>query len=330
MVKLLILTIFIAVFLLLGLSTIAEELHIDKDGNFHIEVSPVASTNNNFLVVTVWGTKWSVFIDKGAKVLAADELDLELSNIKAGDLVTIDGKYNAEYKYIDVKTLIDMSVGMPKPKVTTQSVAGISQAVTNIITKEEPKKEIIAEVVKPVLQNIIPPKVVTRLTKYLKLYMTDLEVKFLQEYLVKNGLLTADNATGYFGRVTRSAVQAFQRSRGLEPLGAVGPQTRAIINGEKSALPTQLSPVAKTVVENSSVAEGKKLTRLLKITYRGGEVKILQEFLISQGLLTADNVTGVFGSQTESAVKAFQKSQGVEETGMVGPATRVAINALIQ
>ena len=118
-------------------------------------------------------------------------------------------------------------------------------------------------------------------------------------------------------------------------MGAVGPQTRAIINGLPIPAAAIINPPvssqapAVTPLNTTAVVSEKKLTLFLKITYRGGEVKILQEFLVSQGLVTADNVTGVFGPATESAVKAFQKSRGIEETGMIGPETRAAINGLI-
>lgn len=36
-------------------------------------------------------------------------------------------------------------------------------------------------------------------------------------------------ATGYYGRLTTAAVSAFQASRGIEPIGIVGPQTRAAL-----------------------------------------------------------------------------------------------------
>jgi len=310
---------------------LAEELHIDKDGNFRIELAPVSSTNNNFLTISVWGTKWNVFMDVGAKVMGADELDLNYTNIKTGHLLNIEGKYNAQFKYIDAKTVVDMSVGTPKPKpdVSVGLSAPVPQSVSlSSITSPaflpQTKTSTAAEI-----------KTATSITKYLKLYMTDPEVKFLQEYLVKNGYLTADNVTGYFGPLTRSAVQALQRAYGLESLGVVGPQTRAIINGIPVPAPAIINPIVSNqtpavVAPPVAVVSNKKLTLFLKITYRGGEVKILQEFLVSQGLLTADNVTGVFGPATESSVKAFQKSQGIEETGYVGPATRVAINSLIQ
>lgn len=53
-------------------------------------------------------------------------------------------------------------------------------------------------------------------------------VEFLQQFLIAQNTLSADNATGYFGPLTHAAVQAFQRTHGIEPVtGYFGPLTRA-------------------------------------------------------------------------------------------------------
>ena len=59
---------------------------------------------------------------------------------------------------------------------------------------------------------------------------------------------------------------------------------------------------------------------LLKIGYRGAEVKELQEMLG----IPAD---GIFGSQTETEVKKFQKENGLSADGIVGPNTLKVLNA---
>lgn len=55
-----------------------------------------------------------------------------------------------------------------------------------------------------------------------------------------------------------------------------------------------------------------------------GEVSVLQDFLISTGLLKTES-TGFFGLGTFSAVKQFQKKQGLSPTGYVGALTKVKI-----
>jgi len=55
------------------------------------------------------------------------------------------------------------------------------------------------------------------------------EVTALQQKLAKLGFL-AVSPTGYFGPITKRALQAFQKSIGLEQVGFVGPGTRAALN----------------------------------------------------------------------------------------------------
>lgn len=54
-------------------------------------------------------------------------------------------------------------------------------------------------------------------------------------------------------------------------------------------------------------------------------VKELQEFLINKGFLTGISTTGNFLSLTLNAVKSYQKSAGINQTGYVGVVTRTAI-----
>jgi peptidoglycan hydrolase-like protein with peptidoglycan-binding domain len=68
------------------------------------------------------------------------------------------------------------------------------------------------------------------------------QVKALQQILVNVGLLTADNATGYFGNATLAAVKNLQIQKGLPAVGTVGPMTREVIN--KTAVPASVSSSA--------------------------------------------------------------------------------------
>jgi len=67
-------------------------------------------------------------------------------------------------------------------------------------------------------------------TKYLQLGMQGSEVRELQLLLASQGYFEAE-PTGYFGLITRAAVISFQNEKGIEPLGIVGPKTRAALNG---------------------------------------------------------------------------------------------------
>lgn len=60
---------------------------------------------------------------------------------------------------------------------------------------------------------------------------------------------------------------------------------------------------------------------ILRRGSKGPRVMELQTLLKSAGFLVIDNVTDNFGSATEDAVKRFQKSKGLKDDGVVGPAT---------
>lgn len=57
---------------------------------------------------------------------------------------------------------------------------------------------------------------------------------------------------------------------------------------------------------------------------RGNEVRAIQERLKERGLFK-DNVTGYYGEVTRKAVLAFQKQQGISQTGVAGPQTLRAL-----
>jgi hypothetical protein len=80
------------------------------------------------------------------------------------------------------------------------------------------------------------------------------------------------------------------------------------------------------VSESSVLGTSTSCTALVYNLHRGHEsknVRALQEFLYTYNLL--DEVTGFYGDKTIAAVKAYQKSKGLPQTGMVWNLTRAAI-----
>jgi hypothetical protein len=65
---------------------------------------------------------------------------------------------------------------------------------------------------------------------YLAVGSTGADVTALQETLTAQGVYTGP-ITGYFGQLTMHGVEKFQSSHGIESVGAVGPITRAALNG---------------------------------------------------------------------------------------------------
>jgi peptidoglycan hydrolase-like protein with peptidoglycan-binding domain len=55
------------------------------------------------------------------------------------------------------------------------------------------------------------------------------QVTNLQKYLTQKGFY-AGPITGYYGALTQVAVKTYQNAHGIDPLGYVGPSTRAALN----------------------------------------------------------------------------------------------------
>jgi peptidoglycan hydrolase-like protein with peptidoglycan-binding domain len=102
-------------------------------------------------------------------------------------------------------------------------------------------------------------------------------------------------ATGFYGSITTSAVKSFQRSRGLNPSGNVGPSTwdRLIV----------------TLSRGNSGSAVRAVQHNLRFAY---------------GFLVLP-VTGNFGPQTQAAVKAFQRGSRLPVTGVVNSPTWMTI-----
>ncbi len=67
-------------------------------------------------------------------------------------------------------------------------------------------------------------------TKRLVLGSEGEEVKELQKRLRSLGFFTHPSNTGYFGSATKRALVAFQKAKGIDPIGILGPKTRATLN----------------------------------------------------------------------------------------------------
>lgn len=146
------------------------------------------------------------------------------------------------------------------------------------------------------------------------------EVLRLQNLLVSLGLLT-NTPNGYYGVGTTAAIKKFQTEHGLEPLGSVGPGTRAALNAKISG-----QTVTTATVSTSGSACGFKFEHFMGYgDDDASQVSKLQECLISLGHLSG-TATGFYGRATETAVKKFQSSKGLEPLGYVNTATRVVLN----
>ncbi len=130
-------------------------------------------------------------------------------------------------------------------------------------------------------------------------------VKALQSALKELGFYSAA-VDGSFGSGTRSAVVAFQQKNGLAQTGTADEDTQKLIYEGKPKNKKGAAVTVKTVspLEGAPIVSGS----------RGDKVVKLQERLKELGYYTG-SADGVAGSATVSAIKAFQKKNGLKQTG---------------
>jgi N-acetylmuramoyl-L-alanine amidase len=120
--------------------------------------------------------------------------------------------------------------------------------------------------------------------------------------------ISVEDEPGFFGPSTKQAVRSLQQQRGLLADGIVGPHTW-----------------------NELVEAGWRLgDRALYLAFpplRGDDVSVLQSRLNALGF-DAGREDGIFGRDTDRALRAFQREYGVREDGILGPKTHEALSGL--
>jgi len=122
------------------------------------------------------------------------------------------------------------------------------------------------------------------------------EVPKLQARLMELHYMDNDEPTDYYGNMTQQAVSYFQRKNGLPVDGVAGVETQQVLFSDEAKVYT--------------ASNGDE----------GLDVSGFQERLAA--LDYPVSVTGFFGDETESAVKYFQRMNGLEDDGTVGAITK--------
>jgi len=158
--------------------------------------------------------------------------------------------------------------------------------------------------------------------------MTSADVTRLQQLLAQDKEIYPEGiVSGWFGQLTKKAVQKFQEKYGIESVGIVGPQTRAKLNEVFAQTTTPTTPTAPTIQPSA-------LTLTLRMGTTNNEVKTLQELLAKDKEIYPEGLTtGYFGNLTRKAVQKFQEKYGIVSSGdenttgygLVGPKTRAKI-----
>ncbi|HEY3896734.1 MAG TPA: N-acetylmuramoyl-L-alanine amidase [Pseudonocardiaceae bacterium] len=137
-------------------------------------------------------------------------------------------------------------------------------------------------------------------------------VTALRAMLTTQGLLaplSSQESADSFDLTVEHAVRAFQQRRGLITDGVVGLATYQALCDARLELGCRI------------------LSHTRPRPMRGDDVAALQERLLELGY-DADRADGVFGRQTESALRSFQRDYGLLVDGVCGPATLRALRQL--
>ena len=114
--------------------------------------------------------------------------------------------------------------------------------------------------------------------------------------------------SGVFGPETKLRVMAFQQERGLSVDGIVGDDTW------------------RQLVE-ASWRLGDRVLYLAAPHLRGDDVRDLQDRLATLGL-NSGRIDGIFGAQTETAVREFQRNYGLPPDGIIAAQSVRALTGL--
>lgn len=183
----------------------------------------------------------------------------------------------------------------------------------------------------------------------LKYGITSDEVKRLQELFAADPEIYPEGIiSGWFGQLTRKAVQKFQckydivcsGDEATTGYGSLGPKTRAkiqeVFSGQAPATPaTPETPISTGISSVFTSGMGKGTTnsdvkRLQQLLNSGADTRIAESGIGSPG-----NETNYFGSLTEKAVQKFQEKYGIAKAGdpgygYVGPKTRAKLQEIFK
>lgn len=133
--------------------------------------------------------------------------------------------------------------------------------------------------------------------------ISDMQVRLQAAGYLKGGI------DGVYGDDTTRAVRNFQKDKGIPVSGVIDEMTYAALrNVDGSSAP---APAASSSSEETAAGGS-----MYSIGDSGAEVTSIQRKLKKMGYLDG-GVDGIYGGDTSSAVKAFQRDQGLSATGMV-------------
>jgi len=134
-------------------------------------------------------------------------------------------------------------------------------------------------------------------------------IELISNTLLRLGFIATPS--DIFDEKLTQGIKAFQQERGLTATGVINEITSRSLEEARFKLGDRVLSF-----NSSSVM-------------RGDDVSNLQDRLIQMGF-NCGKVDGVFGANTERAVKEFQKSVGISSDGKCGPATLISLMRLVK
>lgn len=206
----------------------------------------------------------------------------------------IDGKYNADTQ----KAVMEFQ---EKNGLTADGIAG--RQTQDLLYSTAAQAKVISVSTEENAQGYI----------LLKEGASGMEVRKIQARLAELGYYSG-GTDGLYGATTVDAVKAFQRANGLSADGQAGVQTQTKLFSATAVYAA--SPVA-TADPNAA--------RTMTLGMTGNDVYALQERLIALRYLNGVP-DGVFGEETQNALIAFQKNNGLTADGSAGASTLKRLN----
>lgn len=160
-------------------------------------------------------------------------------------------------------------------------------------------------------------------------------VSMLKDILYKGGFLNLEfTDSEVFGKPTKAAVKLLQKKLGLEMTGiwnsttASAAKASGLFDDMDMVVGTLKNVTIETKKVNKEIDHAGELIENVKRGSKGDWVKSLQTQLIQTGYLNDKyGADGIYGPNTEAAVKKLQKALGVEVTGVWDDTTRAAASA---
>ena len=134
-------------------------------------------------------------------------------------------------------------------------------------------------------------------------------IELISNTLLRLGFITTPS--DIFDEKLTQGIKAFQQERGLTATGVI-------------------NEITARSLEEARFKLGERVLSLNSASImRGDDVSNLQDRLIQMGF-NCGKVDGIFGANTERAVKEFQKSVGITSDGKCGPATLISLMRLVK